>query len=373
MYAVRCAVAPLGALCVSLVAASGLGASPSWTAFAGAPVNGFRPDVAAYVPSKEEAFFEQWQFLAWPEEGGLLSVVLSVHNGGPGSEKPGIAMRYVPPTGRAAVAQASVDGLESQAEPFRLAMRGAELRAEGGVWKLVAGAKEMRVEIELTPDAPAYQPGDGTIRGADGKGGSVVISMLVPRGRVSGTLEVGGKKLRLAGFGYLDHVEGDLPLRDFSRRWRSARMHGPEWSAHFVAIEMPPGAEPRHVGFALVTGNSGPRFASARCQFAGEVPPVEREVGSVDAAWTFLCEGEGGATLRGKLRPTRVLFRASIYDTLSGLDRLLAKAFAKQAIGTVLLEEHALELSSAQAKGEAKEEAKSLLTGSSFAELLYLE
>jgi hypothetical protein len=315
------------AAALALLAASAV--PPSTRIFDGPPHDTLDPRAQAWHREleREGDYGEDWFLPMQTDDGGAMVVQVFVTNLGLRTFDGGYDVGYYPPAGAPLAVHREVTRAKVSASETGLDVRvgGAHLWRAGAGVKLVIDDPELSLELELTPELPAYQAGNGRIEVAAGKWWDQGIEQ--PRARTAGSLRQGERRAGLAGLGYLDHAWSTIKIPTLMTGWRTLRLHGPRHTVvlHDQALAPRWGGVPARFGLisrdgAIIADLRGFDYqvlSKTRDAASGQDYPTSA---TVDAS-------AGGWRLHGKLTTVRLLDSIDVLGRVSWPVRLAIKAF----------------------------------------------
>jgi hypothetical protein len=351
-----------GALLAATLACSvATAAEEKLTVFQGAPENGGDFGAISYRNPGGETFHEQWQLTAQLADGALLTIVFGVHNAGPGDGHGTVVARYLPAQGAPVIEAIDAGEPQSGTGAFDLRLGRSALALKGGSYDISVRGAQIGFVGRIEPLAPSYAAGDGKISGT-AKERYFGWEVIVPRGRLEGELTTGDTRRKVEGYAYIDHTESTLLESEFSRTWRSLRLHAPDWTVNFLLIDGLPGSS-RFVLVQRIEAGGSMR-ASTDCTLSGDWQRFETRGATPPGEWGFACRFDDGS-LDARIVPVRIVDRVRGFENLPSMTRFVARLFASEPRGYVILHSHTVELSVAG--------KKTTLRGSGYDEFLELE
>lgn len=333
-----------GALMVTaFIAPTAIPAERGITVFRGAPQNGSAVDTISYNNPGDETFNEGWQLTAQLRNGALLSIFFAVYNVGPGDGHGGILLRYLPRTGMSITR--IIDSVEAKSATGTSGVQFGQsaLALSGQFVDISIRGPQVSFVGRIRPLAPPYSPGDGRISDA-ASGKYLAWDVIVPRGYLRGELNAGNIHQRVEGYAYLDHSDATLLASDFSRTWRSLRLHTQEWTLDFLSIGgLRGGTRSRFIAAQLIDAGGSIR-ASTDCVPSGKWLHFGPSREAPSAQWGFACRFQDGS-LDAQIVPIRVVAQSRPFDVLPPLARFVMRLLSVEPYDYVILHSYVVRLS----------------------------
>jgi hypothetical protein len=194
-------------------------------------------------------------------------------------------------------------------------------------YRIVLDFDDVRGDILLSSEAPAWRPGTGHSYFSDGKKTNFFAWLpSVPRGRTSGSLSVGGRTIGLAGSGYHDHNWGDASIADQMHDWYWGRAEAGPYTviSSFITASARYGGGQ---GSSFVLFKDGKALAQdgAYVKCSLEDVYADKETGKPVANVVRYDYDDGASRYRVTYRRERDIEKAKFADALGGFMGFLAK------------------------------------------------
>lgn len=222
-------------ICLVLLAASV--AFGAVMIFKGDPVP-VGPDDFGIHPMPDEMYTENWGFLSAHDDGSYGFVNFVVSNAGFGDQKPSVDLTYWTPQGDVVTSAKLYKGdvFKGAKDALSLSVGKCVVETADGRIRINAVGDGVSASLSFTPTAKPWQHNSGrVILGKPSDFWHWVV--LSPRAKVTGAFVTQGMKHDVSGSAYLDHTWSNQAFFNFSKKWLSLRIHGPEYSMNFVEFE----------------------------------------------------------------------------------------------------------------------------------------
>ena len=203
---------------VVLVFATGPAAAWEAKVFEGDPVDAEDVDLLPHTAASDRQFYSEDYTFTFRLSGTVkmsLKVGMSNLLGGPGSA---FADGYVKTRGKKRTLQAAFPAGSWSTDPkrFKVKMPDLSMRGDARVIELKFEADGAKVDAQLRAAVPGFRPGTGRIVLAD----QGYVSMVVwPKMQVTGTVQVGDTKYRLAGYCIFTHAATTVEPQHIPNNW----------------------------------------------------------------------------------------------------------------------------------------------------------
>ncbi|MBW2699832.1 MAG: hypothetical protein JRF33_03345 [Deltaproteobacteria bacterium] len=234
-----------------------------------APKNHGKPSPSDWLPSKidDEGLRERWTFEALDSAGNLIQAELRHSNQGLNDHKAAFSLLHTDPEGKQTTCRGisepgtwsgSLDAATGEATgEARIKMGRAQARLGLERQKLSIHCPEMKVDLDFQNLEPAWQPKFF----ADGAGS---LTLLNPRGKVKGRIELKDKNQEFSGLGWITHQRSDEPAHRLWRRRIQIRGTGKHASLHCEILDLKAKHDARQETWCILADDKGLRLASTR-------------------------------------------------------------------------------------------------------------
>lgn len=166
-----------------------------------------------------EQYNESWYFYFQFDQGYRVFSTVMVTNLGPGDKRPSFNCTVVSPGGKAQLYQGRHDPEELTVteSPARLDMKTSYLAAEGSNLRYHLAESGATIDLTITPLVEGKTKMERSKFGADA-GDFYEMQVPIARGKVSGSITVGGKKVDVTGTGYFEHSRSNVTVLMYSKK-----------------------------------------------------------------------------------------------------------------------------------------------------------
>jgi hypothetical protein len=326
---------------VQAFAASPAQAEPMYPFRGGGPT----PTVADLAPdvAPEDEYSESLAFTAWLEDGTRVGINFAITNIGVGSRKGGVGSKVVFPNGQ------TVRFTEEVGKSWTAKAEGGKLeyiigpgRVDGRMGRLTVSLNHARLNgtITFTGELPAYRPGNGRVyfNAPAGEKNSRFYDYLVvmPRAKVSGRLNAGGRPLNVVGRGWIERSRVNLYPFDQAVRWRAFTVYKGDTSVVMNEFVASPKYGGRRVSWLLV-GDKG-RIVYRTFNFQYTPSDLKIDPGAstkYQVPWSFdllaqtTKDGQTVPKVQGTLKASKIVSRDDTLAEMGALTRAVVARFAR--------------------------------------------
>jgi len=196
-------------------------------------------------------------------------------------------------------------------------------------WTVLAEDDERRFELTFAATAPPWRPGDGRAEfGSDW----LDMTVLAPRAKVTGTIQVGGAATEVTGSGYALHTFSTMAPYETAKRMVGIRTESGPLAFYVKEIEPAArwaGAEP--IRWLLVARKGKVVFETTDFTFTPtDVTPDTEHPNQYPVPHAFQIEAKDGArTLTAVVKATKQRSRSDRLARVSAVERAVASQFAQ--------------------------------------------
>ncbi len=276
-------------------------------------------------PDEARSYQESWTAILRSHAGHALYVSFIYTNLGVLEGSTAVAVSVTPPGGKASAHRFDhgVDDYSQSAKAGRIAIGPDSMALKDGRLKLVVREKGLRLDVDLKAWMPGVKLHNGRIWLDDDRSDWVRTYFHVPRGSFEGTLEAGGRKERLTGDGYVDHLVQNVIGPEYSTHWWTVRLFAPKHTLAFLVWRTPKDLDGGDVVHMVLTDDKevlafGDRMR-LRTSGLKEDPEGHRYATRFAVSWS----GKG-VSLKGTVKSKRLHERDAVLERLSWMERKVA-------------------------------------------------
>lgn len=289
-------------------------------------------------PCDEKYCTESWTTLVYTKDGHFLNINFVYSNIGVVSGNTSVNVAVTAPGAASATHVRHNHGTGDFAEnratrrivigPNSMTLRGRELH-------LVVKEEDLAVDLTVAAWTDGVVWGDGKVFVGDPQDGAQTEWMQtffqIPRGDASGTATVAGETFALDGAAYLDHSLQNALATDFSARWWTLRLFGPDDSLAFITFRTPKERGAQFIGRALWVRRDEVVALTPKVRVTPGGPKKDPQGHTYDTRYRFAFAGAGGA-VEGRVASAGLLDREAFLEDLSWVERQVAQMVAGNPI-----------------------------------------
>jgi len=215
---------------------------------------GLDPKEYCFTPQPEEAYSEGWFYMIRFDDGTFLFCQFLVTNIGFGSRNANmnVSVNYPDGTSYFERAEFSKETFEASEDSFFVKVGDSYICGGYPEVKMRLRLKDIRADLDIAMELPGWKPGGGVLYFGEDRKKFYTMWVGVPRGRVTGTLQIRNEKRKVAGYGYSDHSVVNLYPHHYSRTWFSLRAFDEHWTVEYLEFFTPEKYGSKRVPWILI-------------------------------------------------------------------------------------------------------------------------
>lgn len=291
----------------------------------GPKVSPLAPEDWLRHPCDDKTYQESWTAILRSDAGHVLYVSFLYTNLGVLSGSAALAVSITRPGGQAQALRFDHDAgdFRQDAKAGRIAIGDSSMTLHGGRLDLVLREEGLSADLSLRAWMPGVKLYDGRVWLDNERTEYVDLWFHVPRGDLSGTLTMGGRREELKGAGYVDHLAQTTLSPTYSTRWWTVRLFAPDHTVDLLAWKAPKSMKGVVISHLLVTDRTRVLALDDAVELRPgrfrDDPKGHRYATRFDLSW----KGRG-LELKGDVTSRRLQERDAVLDRLSWVERKVA-------------------------------------------------
>jgi len=282
----------------------------------------------------EEFYTESWYLMSELDGGGYLFLHYGLTNAGPGSFKGAVEATVIDKDGKIHFDKSQIDREDITYSEDELAIDYAGKHAVRGTTEQISfssDGKKIQFELELDIVVDGLVFGDGKTYFDDKREQFYALAIITPKGKLQGSLTVGGETREVSGLAYSDHAWQNFPAHKMADRLFSLRAFNENQSLSFLAFVMPDGQG--LIPTVITTEDNEITLATHKLQMKEKDHVADEEIKQYKIPQTLLLRKDTKDTkMRALFEFAERLQRQDAVKDFNFLERTLIKMFVAEPI-----------------------------------------
>ncbi len=275
----------------------------------------------------EEFYTEAWYFMAELDDGSHIFAHFGISNAGMGDFSGAVEITIIDADGTIHFDKTQVKSKYMEYTEGKLDVRfGEDHSVSGDLNSFTFKSKGEEVTINLTVKAviPGLKFGDGKTWFGEAKEEFYALSILTPRGTISGTIDVAGATRNVTGHAYSDHAWQNYPAHNMADRLFSMRSFDDDKSATFLVFVTP---DKTLIPTAVVTEGNAVTLASHQFEISESDATADEKHDNYMIPGKISFKSTGGTPFNGEITMTKRLQRQDAVAEFNFFERTMIKMF----------------------------------------------
>ena len=328
---------------------------------------GIKNQEIVYSPMDDFLYNEKWHFMALFDNGWALYSNVMITNIALERYSGGVEFSLYSPEGKIFTSKKdySPEMVSASREKYQVRIAESKCGGEYPRYYLELSQDGIEVILKYENQVPGWKPGDGLVWFDKEKRKFFKYIWTSPRARVSGFIQVQGKRISVQGYGLQDYAKSNISASDYSTRWLHLRIWHPNYSVVYTQIDFSEKYGGGSVKFGVITDQE-------KIIYQGRnwiVEPVkyahDAKYGKDYPEMISLKTGGEKVILSGNVKVERVLEKLDVFANLNMALRGIVYTFIAKPVFYRCQNQYQIEL---MVNGK-----KEILTGKGFNETVYIK
>jgi len=292
----------------------------------------------APVPARGKFLSQVWTFIYYTDDGAGGYIQFSQARLGYIFKQAIVQHSHYTPEGKVVYRKKVLTGAEAnweEKEP-RLAMGEFNWSGFYPQFRVFVPLEGLEAELTFHCLTAPWRPGQGPAHYGSPQGDWYDLLVMIPLGRVSGEMKIGGKRKQISGFGYADHSTQTIWFPRQCEELYALRSFNQRWAINFLDYHSPPAFGNQRVSWLMVIKDGKIIYATDNYDLEPYDWKAESGSGRKYPRKARLAINDQGFKLEGEIKASRLLDFMDMRDQVpkwlqSTLNRLIRQpAFIRQ-------------------------------------------